>query len=196
LPKFVEEDGRGGGDVEGVDRTSHREVGEVVAEGFDLRSEAKVLRAEEEGGDFESGGGLEGDGVRRKAGADESVGLAKFVEVGEKIRRLTDRKAEEVAGGSADGFGVEGRGPFPDEDAGAAEGGGVSDDGPEISRVGNLGKDDEGAFFKGGKRWVFRLSGNGKVTAMEVETEEGGGFFTGEVMADADDFFDGVRGFL
>ncbi len=43
LPKFVEEDGRGGGDVEGVDLAGHGEVGEVVAEGFDFGAESEVF---------------------------------------------------------------------------------------------------------------------------------------------------------
>ena len=38
----------------------------MVAEGFDLGGEAEVLGAEEEGGAFDFGEGLEGEGIWRE----------------------------------------------------------------------------------------------------------------------------------
>ena len=84
-PKFVEEDGRGGGDVEGVDLAGHGKIGEMVAEGFDFGAEAEVFGAEEEDGVFEGGKFLEGEGVSGETGSDEGAGLAECAEVCEEI---------------------------------------------------------------------------------------------------------------
>jgi len=172
-------------------------MNEVVAEGFNFGGETEVFGAEEEGRISFFGGELgEWNGTLGKTGADQGVSFQELRQVGVEVGGAADRKTEEIAGGGADGFGVEGGSTFPDDNAGTAEGGSVADDGAEVTGVGNFGEDDQGARFEGGEGSWIGFAGDGEVAAMEMKAEEVGGLLTGEVCADADNFFDEVGGFL
>ena len=50
LPKVMKKNGGGRGHIQGIDGPGHRNVEELVAEGFEIRTETEILRSEEEGG--------------------------------------------------------------------------------------------------------------------------------------------------
>ena len=140
---FVEEDGGGGGDVQGVRLAEHRDADEVVGLGHPGVGEAELLGADDDGdglGHVDFGvvaGGVGGGGQ----GAD-----AAGFQPGQGLRGggFGDGDGEEGADGGADDVGVVEVGAAVADDEGVGPGGvGGAEHGAEVARFFDVFADDE-----------------------------------------------------